>query len=345
MYEEEGRFKAKSRYEREGRDRARAKYHAHLVDVTARDRRLSVVTKSSYYKPDETESLDMWGAAARFMDSLEGNWSLTQAETYPPCYAAIHDEGNLKTIHDFHEFFRTPVWLTCVRCFKAWYSVDRDFNFPKASEKESMWFSVQSSEILRKWCFDAGALQGDYEELLQMNPGIVECSCGASGLRAGYAQCCLMCQSSNFLRRVGICHECSVEPAARKCIRRRDYVVDPLYCWQSHDSVVLYETYQEHDSVTLPMPAGAVRILGRSLDSFAPEIAALNDLEEMVLSLIHPLVQVYSIPRTGELAYVGHICNFRQDVKQFMKSLPVRPADIPFVLIKPRTHGKQEYCK
>ena len=276
------------------------------------------------------------------MQAQEGKWSLTQAEKYPPCYTAIHEEENLKIIRDFHEFFRTPVWMTCVRCFKAWYSVDREFNFAKVRDSDTMWFSVQSSEILRKWCFDNGAAKEDCEELLRLNPGLVECCCGATGLRVGYAECCLECNSSNFNRRIGVCNECSIEPAARKCIRRRDYVVDPMYCWQNQNSVEIYETYQEHESVTLPMPPGAVRILGRSVDNFAPEIAALNDLEEMVLSLIHPLVQVYSIPRTGELAYVGHICNFRQDVKQFMKSLPVRPADVPFVLIKPRTHGTQE---
>ena len=55
------------------------------------------------------------------------------------------------------------------------------------------------------------------------------------------------------------------------------------------------------------------------------------------MSLVHPLVQVYTIPTTGEYAYVGHVCNFRQDVHKFMKTLPVSPEDAPFVLVKPRT--------
>ena len=56
----------------------------------------------------------------------------------------------------------------------------------------------------------------------------------------------------------------------------------------------------------------------------------------MVISLVHPLVQVYTIPITVELAYAGHICNFKQHVSQFLSSLPMRPADVPFVLVRPR---------
>ena len=77
-------------------------------------------------------------------------------------------------------------------------------------------------------------------------------------------------------------------------------------------------------------------VLGRSLPEFAPALAALDDFGEMVISLVHPLVQVYSIPKTGELAYVGHTCNFKQDVKHFMTRLPLRPAEMPVVMVKPR---------
>ena len=80
----------------------------------------------------------------------------------------------------------------------------------------------------------------------------------------------------------------------------------------------------------------AERILGRPVWEFAGAVAALSDFEEMILARVHPLVQVYSIPRTGELAYVGHVCNFRQNVRRFIKDLPVRPAEMPVVLIQPR---------
>ena len=77
-------------------------------------------------------------------------------------------------------------------------------------------------------------------------------------------------------------------------------------------------------------------ILGRTLVQFAPELAALTDMEAMLLSLVHPLVQVYTVPRTGELAYVGHVCNFRQDVKTLVRSLPLDPRQVPFILVRPR---------
>ena len=65
-------------------------------------------------------------------------------------------------------------------------------------------------------------------------------------------------------------------------------------------------------------------------------MADLTDFEEMVISLVHPLVQANTIPRTGELAYVGHVCNFRQNVDRFMSTLPVLPQDMPTLFVRPR---------
>ena len=65
-------------------------------------------------------------------------------------------------------------------------------------------------------------------------------------------------------------------------------------------------------------------------------VAPLSDHEEMVSALVHPLVQVYPIPRTGQLAYVGHVCTPRQKVTKCLKSLPVMPADMPVVHVRPR---------
>ena len=83
-----------------------------------------------------------------------------------------------------------------------------------------------------------------------------------------------------------------------------------------------------------PSPTTKVLILGQPLAAFAPELEELTDFEEMVLALVHPLVQVYSVPSTGELAYVGHVCNFRQRVSKFLSSLPTLPVDMPFVLVR-----------
>ena len=74
-------------------------------------------------------------------------------------------------------------------------------------------------------------------------------------------------------------------------------------------------------------------------------LALLSDTVEMVLALVHPLLQVYTIPRTGQLAYVGHICNFRQKVSKFVSSLPVVPQDMPFVMIRPRQLGNRPTFK
>ena len=79
-----------------------------------------------------------------------------------------------------------------------------------------------------------------------------------------------------------------------------------------------------------------------SIQDFVPAVAVLTDHEEMVLALVHPLVQVYTIPRTGQLAYVGHICNFRQKVTEFLSCLPLMPSYMPFVMVRPhkyKSHG------
>ena len=54
------------------------------------------------------------------------------------------------------------------------------------------------------------------------------------------------------------------------------------------------------------------------------------------LALVHPLVQVYTIPKTGQLSYVGHVCNFHQKVTEFLSKLPTLPANMPFVKVRPR---------
>ena len=120
-------------------------------------------------------------------------------------------------------------------------------------------------------------------------------------------------------RSITICAECEQHvqedftvAAPGSALRLCDHVVDHVYtsaCTQGPETA--HERIQgalwpssashEHDSP----------VLGLSVDDFATPVAALTDHEEMVLALVHPLVQVFSIPRTGQLAYVGHICNFR----------------------------------
>ena len=124
-----------------------------------------------------------------------------------------------------------------------------------------------------------------------------------------------------------------------------DYAVDPVeVCGER-----VRERWQDHTADVRDEAAGAPPqreyILGRSIQDFASAVAALNDGEEMVLSLVHPLCQVYTIPKTGQLAYVGHVCNFRQKVTKFLSSLPTLPCNMPFVRVRPRSFGGRPSLK
>ena len=141
-------------------------------------------------------------------------------------------------------------------------------------------------------------------------------------------------------RDIVICSTCvpHVEDhrlCAPREIRLCDYVVDPLFTQEVDQALpVVVERWQVHipdDEDEVPQMEHAARttpVLGLSLQEFAAPLAQLTDQEEMVISLIHPLVQVYTLPRTGQLAYVGHVCNFRQNVQKFLRSLPILPQDM-----------------
>ena len=125
-----------------------------------------------------------------------------------------------------------------------------------------------------------------------------------------------------------------------------DYVVDPVFTCSSAQGPeadrgrpdVAHERFQ---GASWPSSASHEQdspVLGLSVDDSAAAVAALTDHEEMVLALVHPLVQVFNIPRTGQLAYVGHICNFHQKVSQFLSRLPTMPDEMPFVQVRPRMY-------
>ena len=107
--------------------------------------------------------------------------------------------------------------------------------------------------------------------------------------------------------------------------------------WTRKGCEVAHERFQ---GVVPPGSASGTNsraVLGYSVSEFAPPLAALTDHEEMVLARVHLVVQVYTLPRTGQRAHVGHICNFRQRVTDFLSSLPVMPSDMTFVMVRPRT--------
>ena len=95
-------------------------------------------------------------------------------------------------------------------------------------------------------------------------------------------------------------------------MRMCDYAVDPARC--SLGSGGREVARERFEGAVLPgsaSDANSRSVLGHGAGEFVPALAALTDHEEMALALVHPLVQVYTLPRTGQLAYVGHICNFR----------------------------------
>ena len=162
----------------------------------------------------------------------------------------------------------------------------------------------------------------------------------------------------DWARDVTICKSCSphvekgmLRPATE--IRLCDYAVDPVFTITDDDGenlLAMHERWEDHGVEEDDETASATehlrtRILGRSVDDFAPAVALLTDHEEMVIALVHPLVQVYTIPRTGQLAYVGHICNFRQKVAKFLTSLPIPKKDFPFVMVRPRSFQNRPSTK
>ena len=204
-----GKVVAKQKYQSGGRALARMTYHV-LGAKDADVQQHYALTKSSYFKPGNLDVEQAWGVAAVNLQSIEQAWYLNDAQLYPPSYTAIHDPANLKAIQEFHLFLDSPVWMTCVRCFKAWYSVQKDFVFSQSSCRDDAWFSVTDSEILRRWCFDGSTSEVDAEALVRANPNLVECLCGATGLAAGLIDVCNQCKSSTWNIKICVCRECFV---------------------------------------------------------------------------------------------------------------------------------------
>jgi len=202
-YEEEGKVAAKRKYESGGRALSQMTYHI----IGAKDADVQqhyALTKSSYFKPESLDVEQAWGCAPTKLKSVENAWYLTDAELYPPSYTATHDPVNLKAIQEFHLFLNTPIWMTCVRCFKAWFSIQKDFVFRQGSCKHDAWFSVTDSEILRRWCFDGSTSVVNAKAVVRMNPDLIECGCGATGLAAGLVDVCNPCKEF-YLVQINLC--------------------------------------------------------------------------------------------------------------------------------------------
>ena len=211
-------------------------------------------------------------------------------------------------------------------------------------KKNPSWFRMQHSVIADHWCFSVSSLGSQRAEAFLrkgrsevsangMLNNLMECSCGNTGNKACPPEACARSRDIAFCSECAHCVDDDELLPSADVLRRCDFAVDPLFRDDGKIHTNAVELWEDPPHC----PDGKrVDILCHPLAAIAPPLAALNDFEEMILSLVHPLVQVYTIPTTGELAYVGHICNFKQRVTEFFKSLPILPAEMPFVLVRPR---------
>jgi len=261
----------------------------------------------------------------------EGSWKLAAKTTaekegagmmpnLPPSYAHLNDVKSLDMIREMYDCLGPQtVWSTCVVCWKAWYSVSPPtcgFSHPGAHGTsptvDDPWFGLRQSQILTHWGFEEGyvpdnlprefLLANHKEQAEQITAQLVEWEqTDDPGVQ-------------RKTRDIKNCKECAETLSGTSLVpkpgslRRCDLVVDPLWIRRSGGVTITHERWQEQDDVDVEQ--GRIRILGQPLAVIAPALHALTDFEEMFLSLVHPLVQVYTVPSTGELAYVGHICNF-----------------------------------
>ena len=267
-------------------------------------------------------------------------------EHLPPAYVALNIPSCLAITSQMYECMELCEWSTCVVCWRAWYDLPPDYHFDElllgAKASPTPWFTLADSAMLmarrrgavNQWRLGGAVSAEAARQFLAANysPDV----CAAVLARA---------HSPGRRRSVAICHGCqghvgndgTLAPAGDE-MRMCDYVVDPVRC--SLGVTGREVALERFEGVVPPGSASDSNfrsVLGLSVSEFAPALAALTDHEEMVLALVHPLVQVYTLPRTGQLAYVGHICNFRQRVSTFLASLPRMPSEMPFVMVRPRT--------
>ena len=303
-----------------------------------REREASVVDGLGLASPIGT-----WQEAARIIAEAEGQQSL---QAMPPSFAILNDEQCLRQIGQMYAFLDDVRWSTCVVCWRAWYNPNVRYDFEKTISKSgevSKWFNPYESVVLgcqrqglRQWRMQADGNQRDYaSRYLKSNyPSSVADSIALRLINAESKRDIVVC--SMCLPDVDVATGILLRPV---CTRNCDYVIDPVTVTSAHPPQ--HERWQEHQAEHERIEDPRAYVLGLSIEEFAPAVSLLSDSEEMVLSLIHPLLQTYTLRSTGQVAYVGHVCNFRQKVSKFISSLPTVPQDMPFVQIRPRSIGNR----
>ena len=290
----------------------------------------------------------------------------------PPSYVALNDKQCLADIKQMYDFLQMTSWQTCVVCWRAWYCVPMNYNFRMAHGKGNethKWFNPHNSAILgakrkknvNQWFIDSNSLDKSASERRSDARNFLQHNYAQAVWERIWAQLVMSEHDADrdWGRDITICKSCAPHVKDSKLkelsnIRLCDHAVDPVFTSvHEEDGQTLsttHERWEDHyidvddvDACTTENPRTC--ILGLSIDVFAPAVALLTDHEEMVIALVHPLVQVYTIPRTGQLAYVGHICNFRQKVSKFLKSLPMPKHEFPFVMVRPRNFKNRPSTK
>jgi hypothetical protein len=65
----------------------------------------------------------------------------------------------------------------------------------------------------------------------------------------------------------------------------------------------------------------------------APDLPALTQIEEMIISPVHALVSLYQV-RGGQFKYSGHCCNFARDTAVFHDKVPLLPEECDIIIMR-----------
>jgi hypothetical protein len=63
-----------------------------------------------------------------------------------------------------------------------------------------------------------------------------------------------------------------------------------------------------------------------------PELADLTYIEQMLIAQIHPVVSFYKI-NNAQYSYHGNVINFRQDIREYARVLPVKPSELASTIL------------
>ena len=235
----------------------------------------------------------------------------------------LNDGRSLDMISEMYQCLgEGSIWTTCVVCWRAWYAVSADLHFSTAdTERPSSrgraresWFAFDRSKILEQWAFVASESHDAHSFLDAHYTHEIAGTLRRQLIEPGRREIAVCVECGNIIKD-------NVISGIIGTLRRADLVVDPLAKSDTGEFAVVRERWQtqvpssganqaqlvgqgtdpphqgEADGVS---ETSWTPVLGYPLDMTAPPLAALSDFEEMVIALVHPLVQVYTIPTTGE---------------------------------------------